>query len=265
MDVLKRELAPIVDAAWSAIEGDAISVLKANLSARRVVDFDGPKGFDFSAVNLGRLTFGQDPSSNGVRFGVRSVLPLIELRVPFQMDIWELDNLARGADNVETTAVIQAALKLAAFEERAIYNGFEPAGVHGLRQCSPHTPLRLGGDAARYPDAVARAMLLLSDAGVGGPYALVLGDRLFRELSGDVTVYPPLQRISKMIDGPILHSAVLDAGLLVSTRGGDFRLTVGQDASIGYEHHDQKQISLYLTESFTFRVLTPEAAVVLDA
>ena len=103
MDVLKRELAPIVDAAWNAIEEDAINVLKANLSARRIVDFDGPKGFDFSAVNLGRLTLGEEQSSEGVRYGVRCVLPLIELRVPFRMDVWDLDNLARGADNVDTS------------------------------------------------------------------------------------------------------------------------------------------------------------------
>jgi uncharacterized linocin/CFP29 family protein len=38
---------------------------------------------------------------------------------------------------------------------------------------------------------------------------------------------------------------------------------VGQDLAIGYAHHDKDQVELYLTESLTFRVLEPAAAVAL--
>ena len=40
-------------------------------------------------------------------------------------------------------------------------------------------------------------------------------------------------------------------------------MTVGQDLSIGYRSHDKENVDLYLTESFTFRVLEPAAGVEL--
>jgi uncharacterized linocin/CFP29 family protein len=49
----------------------------------------------------------------------------------------------------------------------------------------------------------------------------------------------------------------------VSMRGGDFLFDSGEDISIGYEHHDAQTVALYLSESFSFRVVTPEAAVAL--
>ncbi len=42
-------------------------------------------------------------------------------------------------------------------------------------------------------------------------------------------------------------------------------LDVGQDLSVGYERSDESYVYLYLEESFSFRVATAEAAVVLPA
>jgi uncharacterized linocin/CFP29 family protein len=49
----------------------------------------------------------------------------------------------------------------------------------------------------------------------------------------------------------------------MSLRGGDFELTVGQDFSVGYLDHTSTSVLLYLQETFTFRVLTPQASVPL--
>jgi uncharacterized linocin/CFP29 family protein len=49
----------------------------------------------------------------------------------------------------------------------------------------------------------------------------------------------------------------------MATRGGDYEITVGQDLSIGYAVHDRENVELYLTESFTFRVLEEKAAIFL--
>lgn len=40
-------------------------------------------------------------------------------------------------------------------------------------------------------------------------------------------------------------------------------MTLGRDVSIGYRSHDEDTVRLYLEESASFRVLTPEAAVPL--
>ena len=49
----------------------------------------------------------------------------------------------------------------------------------------------------------------------------------------------------------------------MSTRGGDFELHIGQDVSIGYLSHTDDKVRLYLQETFTFLLLTTEAAVAL--
>jgi uncharacterized linocin/CFP29 family protein len=50
---------------------------------------------------------------------------------------------------------------------------------------------------------------------------------------------------------------------VLSTRGGDFDLRIGQDFSIGYLSHTDAAVRLYLQETFTFLFLTSEAAVAL--
>ena len=78
-------------------------------------------------------------------------------------------------------------------------------------------------------------------------------------------LHPLRKRIEEnLIDGSLVWAPVLDEGaVLLSTRGGDYELTVGQDLSIGYAYHTKDEVELYLTESFMFRVLEPTAAVCL--
>ncbi|HDP93831.1 MAG TPA: bacteriocin, partial [Candidatus Aminicenantes bacterium] len=55
----------------------------------------------------------------------------------------------------------------------------------------------------------------------------------------------------------------IEGGLVLSGRGGDFQLTVGQDLSVGYKSDQREMVHLFITESFTFQVLDPAAAVAL--
>ena len=50
---------------------------------------------------------------------------------------------------------------------------------------------------------------------------------------------------------------------MLTTRGGDFELQLGQDVSIGYLSHTDTSVRLYLQESLTFQLLTAEAVVPL--
>jgi len=67
--------------------------------------------------------------------------------------------------------------------------------------------------------------------------------------------------VSRMVDGDIVWAPAIDGALLLSCRGGDYELRLGQDLSIGYLSHDADQVQLYFTESFTFSVYTTEASV----
>ena len=261
MDFLKRALAPINDTAWKTIESDAIAALTANLSGRYATDFDGPHGYQLSSVNIGRLAPHEPPDQGGVSVGIRRVQPLIEVRSGFRLPIAEVDDAARGADDLDTEPLIDAARRLAAFEERAIYYGLPAAGIAGLMSADAHPHVSIGEQPGAYPESVARALLKLAEGGVNGPYVLVLESQIYRALAGDVSAYPPLPRIEKLLGGPVLHSPVLKGGLVLSRRGGDYRVTVGQDFAIGYEAHDANYVDLYLMETFTFRLLSPDAVV----
>jgi uncharacterized linocin/CFP29 family protein len=243
---------------WERLESTVREALTALLSARRVVEFQGPHGYEYSSVNLGRLT---DTKRDGdLSHGTRCVLPLTEVKVDFSLDLDELDNLHRGALDVDLEPAREAARRLATFEESFIYHGFEPGNVAGILSNTPPRELELGKEPADYVSGVARAMQVLVAAGVAGPFALVLPPDTYRELASDVSAYPPRQRIAKLIEGPILQSQCLSSALLVSMRGGDFRLDVGQDVSVGYETHDTEKVALFLLETLTFRVLDADAA-----
>ena len=266
MDILRRELAPVADEAWKYLDEQAAQVLKTQLSARTLVDFDGPHGITLGAVNLGRLDISATDAGGEVPWGVRRVLPLVELRIPFVMDQLEIDNISRGARDIADEPLREAARKLALLEERAIYLGFPEGRIEGIIPRAAHARLTLPGNADDYPRIVADAVNALHAAGVGGPYWLVLGTQPFYALrSVGATGYPAARIVRQLIDGDILWSPALDGGLLLSKRGGDFEMTVGQDVVIGYAHHDRYKVELYLTESFTFRVLEPLAAVALQA
>jgi uncharacterized linocin/CFP29 family protein len=106
---------------------------------------------------------------------------------------------------------------------------------------------------------------MLLDAGVGGPYGLALGPEVYTRVlqAAEHGGYPLLDHLREIIGGPLVWAPGLTGGVVVSQRGGDFVLDVGEDLSIGYERHDAEVVELYLEESLTFRVLTADAAVAL--
>ncbi|MGO9832913.1 MAG: family 1 encapsulin nanocompartment shell protein [Polyangiaceae bacterium] len=262
MDLLKRKLAPITPEGWEQIDNEARRVLKLHLAARKVVDFSGPHGWKLGGVNTGRLKPIQKGPLPEVQQAVRDVQPLIEVRSPFVIKIIELDYAARGADDLNLDPVIAASERIALAEDMAAFNGFKDAHIGGIIEASPHAPIEVKA-ILDWPRAVVRAKDVLRAAGMNGPYALVLGPQAYAELTADSEDgYPLRQRIEANVDGPLVWAPALGSGaLLLTTRGGDYELTVGQDMSIGYTLHDRENVELYLTESFTFRVLEDKAAI----
>ncbi len=195
MDLLKRELAPILPAAWKAIDDEAARVLKLNLAGRKLVDFSGPLGWKEAAVNTGRLDLLSDRADPDVNLGIREVQRLVEVRVPIKLSIMELDSIARGATNPDLGAVVKAAEKVARVEDSAIFNGLAAAAIKGILPANPHPPVRTASDISLLPRAVLEAKESLRQAGVSGPYALVLGSKLYDEVFGtdpSTSAYGPL-------------------------------------------------------------------------
>jgi uncharacterized linocin/CFP29 family protein len=264
MDILRRTLAPISDEAWAEIDEEAQRTLRGNLSARGIVDFNGPHGWELGAVNLGRLS--AEKAVGGVNWGLRQVQPLLEIRVPFVLSQHELDSVDRGSKTPELEPVQKAAQKIAAFEEKALYLGFPKGGIEGMAKSAGHAPLKLPLKSEGYLDCVEKAVVALQESSIGGPYHLVLGTKPYATvMKGDTKGFSLKARLVDMIGGQIHWSPALKGGVFLSGRGGDFELTVGQDLSIGYASHDRQGVEFYFTESFTFNVNEPAAVVELRA
>jgi len=262
MDLLKRDHAPITPAAWRQIDVEAKRVLQINLAGRKLVDFDGPHGWQYAAVNTGHLTI-RTGGDLGVPWGVRDVAPLIEMRVPFELAIMALDDASRGAV-LDLAAVVSAAEKTAHAEDNAIFNGFKAGGIEGIIPTASHPAITIPDNYTDYPSIVVDAIETLRRAGINGPYALALGPGCYAGLAQAAEDgYPIRERVEHFLDGPMVLAPMVDGAVLLSHRGGDFQLSVGQDLSIGYAGRDRDKVYLYLTESFAFRVLERGAAVYL--
>jgi uncharacterized linocin/CFP29 family protein len=263
MDLLKRQLAPITAEAWAQIDEEARRVLKLHLAGRKVVDFVGPLGWECGGVNTGRLKHIESAPVEHVGHAIRDVRPLVELRSPIELDVLELDYAARGADDLDLDPVIRTAERVARAEDTAIFHGFEHGRITGIVQASPHKPIDVHA-SLEWPRAVSAAKEVLRLAGVNGPYALALGPEAYTEVTADSDDgYPLKDRIEESLtEGSLVWAPAVKGGaVLLSTRGGDYELTVGQDLSIGYTAHTREKVELYITESFTFRVLEDKAAI----
>jgi uncharacterized linocin/CFP29 family protein len=267
MNHLFREKAPITSAGWAEIEKEATRTLRALLAARRVVDFRGPLGWGASDVELGRADPIASPrGSKDVQARLRRIQPLVELRIPFEMSRAELDAIDRGARDPDLDTVTAAAREIAIAEDRAIFHGYDAAQIGGICQVRAKTAVPLGSSHADYPGAVATALTKLRDDGVEGPFAVVLNEQLYKDLASRTDGgYPILSHVQRLVDGEIVWAPGLEGGLVISQRGGDFEMTVGQDFSIGYLDHNSERVRLYLEESFTFLILTEQAAIPLSA
>lgn len=263
MNNLHRELAPISDAAWAQIEAETSRTLKRYLGGRRVVDVSGAGGTALSAIGTGHLQTIAAPAE-GIVARQRDVKALVELRAPFELDRQAIDDVERGAGDSDWQPAKDAARQMAFAEDGAIFEGYDAAGITGIRQGTSNPAVSLPGDVRDYPEAIAEALTRLRLVGVNGPYAVVFGADAYTALAETSDHgYPVLEHVKRLIKDEIIWAPAIAGGFVMTTRGGDFAFHTGQDVSIGYSSHTETAVRLYLQETFTFLLLTAEAAVAL--
>lgn len=263
MNNLHRPLAPISDEAWAQIEAEAARTLKVHLAGRRVVDVTGPGGVAMAAVGSGHLKNLEAPGA-GVIAHQREAKALVELRVSFDVTRSAIDDVERGANDSDWQPVKDAARRMAFAEDGAIFEGYAAAGIEGIRAGTSNPIMTLPADVRQYPNAIAQALSQLRSVGVNGPYCVLLGADAYTALAETSDYgYPVLQHVHRLVDGEIIWAPAIAGAFVLSTRGGDFELHIGQDISIGYSSHNEAVVTLYLQETFTFFLLTAEAAVAL--
>jgi uncharacterized linocin/CFP29 family protein len=264
MNHLYRELAPISEGAWEQIEDEAKTRLVTFLAARKLVDLEGPHGWDHSATDLGRVAEVASPAE-GVRAVQRRVLPLVELRVEFNVSRQEIDDADRGASDIELPELDEAVRQIALAENVSVFHGYGAGGILGITERSSHAPLTIAQDMEQYPTLVAMATDLLRQAGIGGPYGLAMCPEIYTGIveSTEHGGHLLLDHLRQILGGPLVWAPGVQGGIVLSLRGGDFVLDSGQDLSIGYVSHDAGTVRLFIEESFSFHVREPDAAVTL--
>ena len=143
MNHLLRELAPISDDAWAEIDTEAARTLTHFFAARRLVDFDGPLGYDASAVSLGRL----EPT--GIEAGpawwrgsgscCRSSSCIV--RSPSTAPSSSRSTAAPATPI--STRCVDACRALAMAEDTLVFVGQSSADIVGIGTGSPHEPIAL--------------------------------------------------------------------------------------------------------------------------
>jgi uncharacterized linocin/CFP29 family protein len=265
MNNLHRELAPVSDAAWASIEDEAKRTFALHAAARRVADVTGPDGATLAGLGTGHL-MPIDPPGDGITAGLRAARPVVQLRVPFTLDRAQVDAVERGALDPDWGPVKDAAKKIAFAEDRAVFDGYAAAQITGIRETSSNPTLSLPHEVRDYPDVVSQALSALRLAGVAGPYSLLLSAGAYTAVSETSDHgYPIREHLARLVDGEIMWAPALDGALVLSCRGGDYELRLGEDLSIGYLRHDAEHVELYFQESFTFAAYTAEASVAINA
>src|SRR5882724_3789749 len=263
MNNLHRDLAPISGAAWAQIEEEASRTLKRYLAGRRVVDLQGPGGEGLAAVGTGHLRNIAAPAK-GIIARQREVRALVELRVPFELDRQAIDDVDRGSNDSDWQPAKDAARQIAFAEDNSVFEGYDAAGIQGIRQGTSNPKMALPADVREYPDAIAQALSRLRLVGVNGPYSVLLSADAYTALAETSdNGYPVLEHVRKLVKDEIIWAPAIAGAVVLTTRGGDFDLHIGQDVSIGYLSHTDSVVRLYLQETLTFRLLTTEAAVAL--
>ncbi|HXQ75332.1 MAG TPA: family 1 encapsulin nanocompartment shell protein [Acidimicrobiales bacterium] len=263
MDHLLRDQAPISSDGWQAIDQEAKARLTTYLAARKLVDFVGPNGWSHSATNLGRVTKVTKTPTEGVTARQRRVLPLVELRAEFTVSRTEIDDVDRGAADVDLADLDQAARRIALGENVAVFHGYNAAGIKGIVDASSHKVIDFNGEFERSPTVVAKAVDVLRQSGIDGPYGLAIGPAGYTGII-ETTEHGGLlllDHLRQILGGPVIWAPGVEGGVVLSLRGGDFVLDCGQDLSIGYLDHDADRVRLYFEESISFRVVEPDAAV----
>jgi uncharacterized linocin/CFP29 family protein len=261
---LHRELAPISDAAWLQIEDEVARTFKRYLAGRKVVDVKGPAGTALSAVGTGHLQ-PIPPTQEGLLTRQREAKAVVEFRVAFELSRQTIDDVERGANDSDWQPAKDAARQIAFAEDGAIFEGYAAAGITGIRQGTSNPKMSLPSDVGQYPDAIAQGLSQLRLVGVNGPYVVLLGAKAYTALAETSDHgYPVLEHVKRLVDEKIVWAPAIDGAFVLTTRGGDFELHLGQDLSIGYLSHSDTAVRLYLQETLTFLLPTAEAAVAIE-
>jgi uncharacterized linocin/CFP29 family protein len=262
MEWLRRAAAPLSQKVWQEVDEIAASMFKQSVVARRIVDFDGPRGWNHVATQLGTFKSVQMSQDSGrVRFSTPDIMLLTELRAEFTIPWTDIDIFERVGPALESKAIEEASRDMALAEDIVVFYGHSSApGILSGRD-TPRVALSDWTQSGRLVADLLSAVEKLDSLGVKGPYEAVLSPHHYYDYlrqTGEGGAYPAAKQLGIVI-AKVYNSPAVDGAVLFSTRGGDFMITVGGDFTVGYRFHDETAVHLFCVETIAAQLLTPEA------
>ena len=263
MKFLNRETSPISAAVWSQIDGVFAPMLSQRLKLRSAVGFS-PVPFETDAIPTGNLK--PLSASNGVELSVREPVRMIELRYEFDLPKSVVEAFKRDKPDFDDTVFKKASNHFSAAENALILEGVKEAGIEGILKNIPRKPIH-AKNTKGLVDAVASMMATFGGDFVEGPYKLVLSTatliKMVGESEGGVSIKSRIENLLGANFFVVCEGIGDDKILALSQRGGDFAFYNALDVSLGYAGEKEGSYTLFLTESCTFRIVTPEAALLI--
>jgi len=262
MEWLRRSAAPLSAKVWNEVDEIAGTMFKQTVVARRILDFDGPRGWNHVSTQLGTFKPVQTSQDSGkVKMSVPDVMLLTELRADFAIPWADIDIFERVGPTLESKSIEDAAREMALAEDALLFFGSSASpGVLTARE-TPRVALSDWSQPGRIVADLLAAVEKLDTLSIKGPYEAVLSPHhyySYLRYTGEGGAYPAAKQLGIVI-AKVHNSTVVDGAVLFSTRGGDFLATVGGDFAIGYRAHDTEAVHLFCVETIAAQLLTPEA------
>src|SRR5712691_8078201 len=223
MEWLRRNGAPISSKVWNEIDNISGAMFKQTVVGRRITDFDGPRGWNHVATQLGTFKPAQAPRSSGkVRYSIPDVLLLTELRADFQLPWADIEIFERVGPILESKSIEDAARQTALAEDAVLFYGTSTSPGLLKHPDTPRVALSDWSLPGRVVTDLLAAVEKLDTLGVKGPYEAVLAPHHYYSYlrqTGEGGAYPAAKQLG-IVMAKVYNSPTIDGAVLFSTRGG---------------------------------------------
>lgn len=259
---LAREDAPFGDDLWEALDDAMVEAAKSQLVGRRLLELEGPYGLGLKSIPLQDETTESGLVSSGV-------LPVVMIKEEFTLGARDLANFEREGLTLDRSAVSEAAMAVACWEDELIFQGEDSLGVPGLMTVEGAHSLELSdwSEIGTAANDLIEAVTALDEAGFHGPYTLALTpsryNLLFRRYERGN--FSEMEHVKTLVtDGVYKAPALESGGVLLATGRQYASIVVGQDMTVGFIGPEGDRVAFTVSESLVPRIRRPKAICVLE-
>ncbi|MCK6529002.1 bacteriocin family protein [Myxococcota bacterium] len=264
---------PLLDWQWEEIKREVVEEIARTLVGRRFIHIWGPlkpglqylKTGRFARDNMGEMGMVSDFDPAASHPEREDLLPVPMIYKDFIYHFRDIHYAREHGIPVDPTVAIRAAHFCADSEDHLIFNGNAAFRQEGLLTVEGRNRVERG-DWTRFGQAyrdVTRAIEILLNKNLHGPFALVVSPRIYFQLAQAHEAAPVLEldTIGRLCTAGVFQSPVIpDAtAVLVSTGKQNFDLAVTQDASVTYMPPVNMNHPFRVHESLALRIKRPEA------